>query len=51
MANEDEFPPSSSGEDEGGPVKSFLDHLEDLRWVLSVCGVDHSLIACLADGA
>src|SRR5215475_12131499 len=21
-------------EDEGGPVKSFLDHLEDLRWVL-----------------
>ena len=22
------------GDDEGGPVKTFLDHLEDLRWVL-----------------
>jgi hypothetical protein len=21
-------------EEEGGPVKSFLEHLEDLRWVL-----------------
>lgn len=34
MANEDDLPPSASEEEEGGPVKSFLDHLEDLRWVL-----------------
>lgn len=26
-------------EEEGGPVKSFLDHLEDLRWVLIKCVV------------
>ena len=25
--------------DEGGPIKSFLDHLEDLRWVLIKCVV------------
>ncbi len=49
MANEDEFPPSSSGEDEGGPVKSFLDHLEDLRWVLikTVAAVLLGMTICL----
>ncbi|MEP6662169.1 MAG: twin-arginine translocase subunit TatC [Verrucomicrobiota bacterium] len=26
-------------EEEGGPTKSFLDHLEDLRWVLMKCAV------------
>src|SRR4051812_19707764 len=26
--------PSPEEEEEGGPVKSFLEHLEDLRWVL-----------------
>lgn len=36
-------------EEEGGPVKSFLDHLEDLRWVLIKCvvGVAILMIVCL----
>src|SRR5262245_48405003 len=28
---------SSEEHGEGGPVKSFLEHLEDLRWVLIKC--------------
>lgn len=39
-------------EEEGGPVKSFLEHLEDLRWVLikciSVAGV--AMLGCLLAG-
>lgn len=39
-------------EEEGGPVKSFLEHLEDLRWVLikslSVAGV--AILGCLLAG-
>jgi len=39
-------------EDEGGPVKSFLEHLEDLRWVLikslSVAGV--AMVGCFYAG-
>ncbi len=34
MADEPLLPAPDSEEDEGGPVKSFLEHLEDLRWVL-----------------
>ena len=36
-------------EEEGGPVKSFLEHLEDLRWVLikSVVAVAVFMIFCL----
>lgn len=36
-------------EEEGGPVKSFLDHLEDLRWVLIKCvvGVAILMLVCL----
>jgi sec-independent protein translocase protein TatC len=34
MADESLEPILDPDEDEGGPVKSFLDHLEDLRWVL-----------------
>ena len=36
-------------EDEGGPVKSFLEHLEDLRWVLIKCvvGVAILMLVCL----
>src|SRR5215216_3269233 len=36
-------------EDEGGPVKSFLEHLEDLRWVLIKCavGVGICVLVCL----
>jgi sec-independent protein translocase protein TatC len=30
---------AGSEEEEGGPVKSFLEHLEDLRWVLIKSGV------------
>ena len=38
MAHEpEELPDHSEDEDEGGPVKPFLDHLEDLRWVLIKC--------------
>ena len=37
MANEpDEYRPDPE-EEEGGPVKTFLEHLEDLRWVLIKC--------------
>jgi sec-independent protein translocase protein TatC len=39
-------------EEEGGPVKPFLDHLEDLRWVLiksfSVVGI--AILVCLLAG-
>jgi sec-independent protein translocase protein TatC len=36
-------------EEEGGPVKSFLEHLEDLRWVLIKCVVATllTMIVCL----
>ena len=35
MATEpEEEHPHFGEEDEGGPVKSFLDHLEDFRWAL-----------------
>jgi sec-independent protein translocase protein TatC len=36
-------------EEEGGPVKSFLEHLEDLRWVLIkiVVGVAVTMLLCL----
>lgn len=39
-------------EDEGGPVKTFLEHLEDLRWVLIKCLVSLMLgmITCLVAG-
>lgn len=37
------------GEEEGGPVKSFLEHLEDLRWVLikGVVAVSIGMLVCL----
>src|SRR5215212_7809181 len=36
-------------DDEGGPVKSFLEHLEDLRWVLIkiVAAVLVSMTVCM----
>ncbi|HEX4264441.1 MAG TPA: twin-arginine translocase subunit TatC [Verrucomicrobiae bacterium] len=39
-------------EDEGGPVKSFLEHLEDLRWVLIKSGVAAgvAMMVCLLAG-
>ena len=35
--------------DEGGPVKSFLDHLEDLRWLLvkSALALFIGMVVCL----
>lgn len=39
-------------EQEGGPVKTFLEHLEDLRWVLikSVVALGVSMLICLIGG-
>ena len=38
--------------DEGGPVKSFLDHLEDLRWVLikTIAAIGIGMLLCLIAG-
>src|SRR3974390_3167239 len=48
----DEWRTSSDQEDEGGPVKSFLEHLEDLRWVLikSLVALGVAFIVCLVAG-
>jgi sec-independent protein translocase protein TatC len=39
-------------EEEGGPVKSFLEHLEDLRWVLikSLVALGVAVLLCLIAG-
>jgi sec-independent protein translocase protein TatC len=37
MAQEPEEAPLGDEEEEGGPIKPFLEHLEDLRWVLIKC--------------
>ncbi|MEW6305113.1 MAG: twin-arginine translocase subunit TatC [Verrucomicrobiota bacterium] len=45
--------PSEEDEDEGGgPVKGFLEHLEDLRWVLIKCVVSVlvAMVVCLVAG-
>jgi sec-independent protein translocase protein TatC len=39
MAGDSEFEHSDETADEGGPVKSFLEHLEDFRWLLIKCAV------------
>lgn len=39
MADEPLQPIPDPEEEEGGPVKTFLEHLEDLRWVLIRCVV------------
>src|SRR5689334_2538909 len=38
--------------EEGGPVKSFLEHLEDLRWVLikSAAALAVAIMVCLIAG-
>ncbi len=38
--------------EEGGPVKSFLDHLEDLRWVLikTIAAIGIGMLLCLIAG-
>jgi sec-independent protein translocase protein TatC len=51
--NQDYFESSEdeeeNGEDYGGPIKGFLEHLEDLRWVLikSLTAVMIAMIVCL----
>ena len=39
-------------EEEGGPVKSFLEHLEDLRWTLikSLVTIAIAMLICLIAG-
>ena len=39
-------------EEEGGPIKSFLEHLEDLRWVLikSLATAGVAMIVCFFGG-
>jgi Sec-independent protein secretion pathway component TatC len=39
-------------EEEGGPVKSFLEHLEDLRWVLikSLAAAGVAMVGCFFAG-
>ena len=55
--SESEHPPQENGlypeeneEKGGGPVKTFLEHLEDLRWTLLKClaAVVLSMVFCLA---
>jgi sec-independent protein translocase protein TatC len=53
MADESEAEPlHEHEEEEGGPVKSFLEHLEDLRWVLikSVVALALGMLICLIAG-
>jgi len=40
------------GDEEGGPIKSFLEHLEDLRWVLikSLVAAGIAVLLCLIAG-
>ena len=45
-------PLDEQAEDEGGPIKSFLEHLEDLRWVLikSCAAAGVAMLGCLLAG-
>jgi sec-independent protein translocase protein TatC len=49
MADEALEPLPDPEEQEGGPVKTFLEHLEDLRWVLIKClaALLLGMVACL----
>ncbi|HTR42167.1 MAG TPA: twin-arginine translocase subunit TatC [Pseudomonadales bacterium] len=44
-----DYETESSAEAEGGPVKSFLEHLEDFRWVLikSLAALGVAMLICL----
>src|SRR3954470_22135142 len=53
MVDEPEGEPLDEHQDEeGGPVKSFLEHLEDLRWVLikSLVALGVGILICLIAG-
>lgn len=49
MSDQSEEPRLEEEEEEGGPVKSFLEHLEDLRWVLIKSGaaIMIAMVVCL----
>src|ERR1035438_10923957 len=49
MADFTQKPSPDGSEDEGGPVKSFLEHLEDFRWVMvkSVVALFLAMLLCL----
>src|SRR5881628_820941 len=49
---EDQQPRDEPDEQEGGPVKPFLEHLEDLRWVLikSLVALAVGMLICLIAG-
>jgi sec-independent protein translocase protein TatC len=44
-----DFPHEPDADNDGGPVKSFLEHLEDFRWLLVKCAVTLGLamLVCL----
>ena len=52
MASDPEDLPLETEEAEGGPVKSFLEHLEDLRWTLIkvITSLAVAMIMCLVGG-
>lgn len=52
MADDPELERPDGTDDEGGPVKTFLDHLEDLRWVLvkSSVAIAIAMLLCLIAG-
>lgn len=52
MADFSSDPDSSDAAEEGGPVKSFLEHLEDFRWVLvkSAVALSVAMLLCLVAG-
>jgi sec-independent protein translocase protein TatC len=54
MATDIEEPRTEPGEEEeeGGPVKTFLEHLEDLRWTLikSIAALGIAVVVCLLAG-
>ena len=49
---EDPSAPNHEDQEEGGPVKTFLEHLEDLRWVLikSLVALGLGMLICLIAG-
>jgi sec-independent protein translocase protein TatC len=52
MSDDPEVERPDGEEQEGGPIKTFLEHLEDLRWVLikSAAAVAVAMLLCLIAG-
>lgn len=50
VSESEEKSPLEEEDEEGGPIKTFLEHLEDLRWVFIKCGSSLllGLVICLA---